>query len=166
VSNDLLDLGGAEDKAPISLNQTKFSLKQFTNSMGRLNRCAFNNRKEVWVVAIPDEKNWGIMQRKNSHTSLQNSLLTWSMSVQMLLVTFNYHQLFESSDSAQRSCLFWIGMEWMETECQVVKFYSSLQPQFCQLNQYFPATTSHLYTRLRVVCEIYSYHCHCTHSKS
>jgi len=29
-SDDLSDLGGAEGKAPISLKQTEFSLKQFT----------------------------------------------------------------------------------------------------------------------------------------
>jgi hypothetical protein len=33
-SNDSSDLGGAEDKAPISLKQTEFSLKHFAKKMG------------------------------------------------------------------------------------------------------------------------------------
>jgi len=46
-SDDLSDLGGAEGKAPISLKQTEFSLKQFAKRMGQRNFSAFNKWKKV-----------------------------------------------------------------------------------------------------------------------
>jgi len=45
-SNNLLDLGGAEGKPPISLKQTQFTLKQFANRMGQPNFSAFNKWKK------------------------------------------------------------------------------------------------------------------------
>jgi hypothetical protein len=41
-SDDTSDLGRAERKAPISLKQTEFTLKQFAKSMGQPNFSAFN----------------------------------------------------------------------------------------------------------------------------
>jgi len=41
-SNDQLGLGGTEGKPPISLQQTEFSLKQFTKRMGQANYSTFN----------------------------------------------------------------------------------------------------------------------------
>jgi len=46
-SDDSLDLGGAEGKAPISLKQTEFSLKQFAKRMGQRNFSALNEWKKV-----------------------------------------------------------------------------------------------------------------------
>ena len=41
-SDDSSDLGGAEGKAPISLKQTQFSLKQFAKRMGQPDFSTFN----------------------------------------------------------------------------------------------------------------------------
>jgi len=41
-SDDSSELGGAEGKAPTSLKQTEFSLKQFAKRMGQPNFSAFN----------------------------------------------------------------------------------------------------------------------------
>jgi hypothetical protein len=41
-SDDSLDLGGAEGKAPISLKQPEVSLKQFAKRMGQSNFSMFN----------------------------------------------------------------------------------------------------------------------------
>jgi hypothetical protein len=51
-SDDSSDLGGAEGKAPISLKQTEFSLKQFAKRMGQPNFSAFNKWKKVWVAGF------------------------------------------------------------------------------------------------------------------
>jgi hypothetical protein len=51
-SNDSSDLGGAEGKAPISLKQTEFSLKQFAKRMGQPNFSTFNKWKKVWVAGF------------------------------------------------------------------------------------------------------------------
>jgi hypothetical protein len=49
-SDDSLDLGGAEEKAPTSLKQTEFSLKQFAKRMGQPNFSAFNKWKKYgWL---------------------------------------------------------------------------------------------------------------------
>jgi hypothetical protein len=42
VSNDSSDLGGAECKPPVGMQQTEFCLKQFANRMGQANNSAFN----------------------------------------------------------------------------------------------------------------------------
>jgi len=54
--NDSLDFSQAEGKAPISLKQTEFSLKQFAKRMGQPNFSAFNKRKKVWVAAFLQKK--------------------------------------------------------------------------------------------------------------
>jgi len=41
-SDNWSELGGAEGKAPISLNQIEYSLKQFAKRMGQHNFSAFN----------------------------------------------------------------------------------------------------------------------------
>jgi hypothetical protein len=46
-SDDSSDLGGADDKAPIRLKQTEFSLKQFANRMRKPNFGAFIKWKKV-----------------------------------------------------------------------------------------------------------------------
>jgi len=46
-SDALSDLGGAETKAPISVKQMEFSMKQLTNRMGQPNFSTFNKRKKL-----------------------------------------------------------------------------------------------------------------------
>ena len=64
-SNILLDLGGAEDKPPISLKQMEFSLKQFVKRMGQPNLSAFNKWKKVWVAGFFEKKDWSINRGQN-----------------------------------------------------------------------------------------------------
>jgi len=60
-SDDSSDLGGAEGKAPISLKQTEFSLKQFAKRMGQPNFSAFNKWKKVWVAGFLEKKHRSII---------------------------------------------------------------------------------------------------------
>jgi len=60
-SDDLLDLGGAEGKPPISLKQMEFSLKQYAKMNGQANYSAFHKWNKVWVAGIQEKKNWSII---------------------------------------------------------------------------------------------------------
>ena len=51
-SDDSSDMGRAEGKAPISLKQTEFSLKQLPKRMGQPNFSMFNKWKKVWVAGF------------------------------------------------------------------------------------------------------------------
>jgi len=64
-SDDSSQLAGAEGKAPISLKQTEFSLKQFAKRMGQPNFSAFNEWKKVWVAAILEKKHRFIILGQN-----------------------------------------------------------------------------------------------------
>ena len=64
-SDNWLDLGGAERKAQISLQQTNFSLTQFGKRMGQLNFSAFNKWKKVWVAGLLEEKHRSIIPGQN-----------------------------------------------------------------------------------------------------
>jgi len=64
-TDDLSDLGGAEGKAPISLKQTEFSLKQFATRMGQPNFSAFNKWKKVWVVGFLEKKHRSFILGQN-----------------------------------------------------------------------------------------------------
>jgi len=55
-------MGGAKGKAPISLNQTEFSLKQFAKRMGLSHFSIFNKWKKVWVVGFLENKHQSIIQ--------------------------------------------------------------------------------------------------------
>ena len=60
-SDDSLDFGGAKAKAPISLKQTEFSLKQFAKRMGQSNFTTFNKWKKVWVAGCLEKKHQSII---------------------------------------------------------------------------------------------------------
>jgi len=64
-SDDLLDSGGAEGKPPISLKQTKFTLKQFAKRMGQANYSAFNKWQKVWVAGFLEKKHRSIIRGQN-----------------------------------------------------------------------------------------------------
>jgi hypothetical protein len=64
-SDDSSDLGGAEGKAPISLKQTEFSLKQFAQRMGQPNFSAFNKWKKVWMAGFFKKKHRSIIPGQN-----------------------------------------------------------------------------------------------------
>jgi hypothetical protein len=59
------DLAGTEGKAPISLKQTEFSLKQFAKSLGQPNFRAFNKWKKVWVAGFLEKKIRSIILGQN-----------------------------------------------------------------------------------------------------
>jgi hypothetical protein len=63
--NDSSNLGWAEGKAPTSLKQTEFSLKQFAKRMGQPNFSAFNKWKKVWVAGFPEKKHRSIIPGQN-----------------------------------------------------------------------------------------------------
>jgi len=64
-SDNSSDLGGAEGKAPISLKQTEFSLKQLGKWMGQPNFGMFNNWKKVWVAGFREKKHRSSIQGQN-----------------------------------------------------------------------------------------------------
>jgi len=64
-NDDSSDLGGAEGKAPISLKQTEFSLKQFAKWMRQPNFSAFNKWKKVWVAGFFKKKHRFIIPGQN-----------------------------------------------------------------------------------------------------
>jgi hypothetical protein len=64
-SDDSLDLGGAEGKAPIRLKQMEFSLKQFAKRKGQSNFSMFNKWKKVWVTAFLERKHQSIIPGQN-----------------------------------------------------------------------------------------------------
>ena len=64
-SDDSSDLGRAEGKAPISLKQTEFSLKQFANRMGQPNFRMFNMWQNVWVAGFREKKHRSIIPGQN-----------------------------------------------------------------------------------------------------
>jgi len=76
-SNDPSDLGGAEANAPISLEQTEFSLKQFAKWMGQPNFSALNKWKNVWVAGLLEKKHRSIIRGQNRLKQLQDGPLHW-----------------------------------------------------------------------------------------
>ena len=88
-SDDSSDLGGAEGKAPISLKQMEFSLKQFAKRMGQPNFSAFNKWKKVWVAGFLEKKHQSIIPGQNRWKQMRNGPLRWEMAVADFLDTFN-----------------------------------------------------------------------------
>jgi len=60
------DSGGRKGKLPISLQQTKFSLKQFANRMGLLDKSALNKWKNIAVAGYLEKRHWCMMRGQNS----------------------------------------------------------------------------------------------------
>jgi len=108
-SDDSSDLGGAEGKAPISLKQTEFSLKQFAKRMGQPNFSAFNKWKKVWVAGYLEKKHRSIIRGQNRLKQLRNGPLHWETAVADFLETFETWLLLENFDNAQ-----WIRRQWVE----------------------------------------------------
>jgi hypothetical protein len=108
-SDDSSDLGGAEGKAPISLKQTEFSLKQFAKRMGQPNFSAFNKWKKVWVAGFLEKKHRSIIRGQNRLKQLQNGPLHWETAVADFLETFETWLPLENFDNAE-----WIRRQWVE----------------------------------------------------
>jgi hypothetical protein len=108
-SDDSSDLGGAEGKAPISLKQTEFSLKQFAKRMGQPNFSAFNKWKKVWVAGFLEKKHRSIIPGQNRLKQMRNGPLRWEMAVADFLETFDTWLPLENFDNAE-----WIRRQWVE----------------------------------------------------
>jgi len=87
-SDDSPDLGRAEGKAPNSLKQTEFSLKQFAKGMGQPNFSAFNKWKKVWVAGFLEKKHQSIVPGQNRLKQQQDGPLHWEIVVADFLETF------------------------------------------------------------------------------
>jgi len=74
-SDDSSDLGGVEGKAPFSLKQTEFSLKQFAKRMGQPNFSTFNKWKKVWVAGFLEKKHRSIILGQNQLKKLRDGPL-------------------------------------------------------------------------------------------
>jgi hypothetical protein len=102
-------LGGAEGKAPISLKQTEFSLKQFAKRMGQPNFSTFNKWKKVWVAGFLEKKHWSIIPGQNRLKQMRNGPRRWEMAVADFLETFDTWLPLENFDNAE-----WIRRQWVE----------------------------------------------------
>jgi hypothetical protein len=100
-SDDSSDLGGAEGKAPISLKQTEFSLKQFAKRMGQPNFSAFNKWKKVWVAGFLEKKHRSIIRGQNRLKQLRDGPLHWETVVADFLETFETWLPLENFDNAE-----------------------------------------------------------------
>jgi hypothetical protein len=100
-SDDSSDLGGAEGKAPISLKQTEFSLKQFAKCMGQANFSAFNKWKKVWVARFLEKKHQSIIPGQNRLKQQRDGPHRWKMAVTDFLVTFEKWLPLEYFDNAK-----------------------------------------------------------------
>jgi hypothetical protein len=94
-------LGGAEGKAPISLKQTEFSMKQFAKRMGQPNFSTFNKWKKVWVAGFVENQHRSILQEQNRLKQLSNGPLHWEMAVADCLETFEISLPLGNFDNAE-----------------------------------------------------------------
>jgi len=95
------DLGGAKGKAPISSNQTEFSLKQFATRMGQPNFSKFNRWKTVWVAGFLQNKQRSIIQGQNCLKQLRDGPLHSETAVADFLETFETWLPLENCDNAE-----------------------------------------------------------------
>jgi len=100
-SDDSSDLGRAEGKAPISLKQMEFSLKQFAKRMGQPNFSAFNKWKKVWVAGFLEKKHRSTIPGQNRLKQLRDGPLRWVMAVADFLDTFETWLPLENFDNAK-----------------------------------------------------------------
>jgi len=108
-SDDSSDLGGAEGKAPISLKQIEFSLKQFAKRMGQPDFSAFHKWKKIWVAGFLEKKNRSRIRGQNWLNQFQDGPLRWEMVVADILETFETWLPLENSHNAE-----WIRRQWVE----------------------------------------------------
>jgi hypothetical protein len=107
-SDDSSDLGRAKGKAPISLKQSEFSLKQFATRMGQPNLSLFNRWKKVWVAGFL-EKHQSNIPGQNRLKQMCDGPLHWEMGVGHFLETIETWMPFEDFDNAE-----WILRQWVE----------------------------------------------------
>jgi len=100
-SNNSSDLGGTKGKAPISLKQTEFSLKQFAKRMGQPNFSMFNKRKKVLVAGFLKKKHWSIIPGQNRLNQLRDGPLHWETADADCLETFKTWLPLEQFDDAE-----------------------------------------------------------------
>jgi hypothetical protein len=108
-SDNLSDLGGAEGKAPISLKQKEFTLKQFAKRMGQPNFSRINKWKKVWVAGFLEKKHRPIIRGQNRQNQLRDGPLHWETPVAEFLETFKTWLSWENVDNAK--CIRW---QWVE----------------------------------------------------
>jgi hypothetical protein len=108
-SDDLSDFGGAKGKAPISLKQTEFSLKQFAKRMGHRNFSGFNKSKKVRVAGFLEKKYRSIIRGQHWLKQLGDGPLHWETAVADCLETFEICLALEILDNAE-----WIRRQWVE----------------------------------------------------
>ena len=108
-SDDSLEMGGAEGKAPIRLKQTEFSLKQFANRMGQSNFSMFNKWKKVWVARLLEKKHRSIIRGQSHLRQLRDGPLHWETAVADFWETFETWLLLEKFNNAE-----WFRQQWVE----------------------------------------------------
>jgi hypothetical protein len=102
------DLGGAEGKSPISLNQIEF-LKQLATTIAYSNFSAFNKWNKVWVAGILEKNHQSISQRQNYLKQLLGRPLHWETAVAVLLESFQSWLPVKTFDNME-----WIWRLWVE----------------------------------------------------
>jgi len=108
-SNNSSDLGGAKGKAPISLKQMEFSLKQFAKTMRQPNFSACNKWKKVWVAQFLEKKHRSIIRGQNHPKQLRDGPLHRETAVAEFLETFETWLPLENFNNAQ-----WIRRQWVQ----------------------------------------------------
>jgi len=101
------DFGRAEGKAPISLKQTEFPLKQFAKRMGQPKFSAFNRWKKVWVAEFLEKKHRSIIPGQNRLKQQHDGPLHCETAVAVFLETFEKWLPLENFDNA----------EWIRRQC-------------------------------------------------
>jgi len=108
-SDSSSDFGGTEGKAPISLKQTEFSLKQFAKRMGKPNFSTFNKCKKVRVAGFLEKKHRSSIRGQNCLALLRHPPLHWETAVADCLVTSKATLPVKNVDNAG-----WIWRQWVE----------------------------------------------------
>jgi hypothetical protein len=104
-----LDWGAAEGKAPISMKQREFSLKQFAKRMEQPNFSMCNKWNKVWVAGFLEKKHQSIIKGQNCLKQLLYGPLHWDTAVADFLESFKTQLPLENLDNAE-----WIRRQWVE----------------------------------------------------
>jgi hypothetical protein len=102
-NDDLLDLGGAEGKLPVSLKQTEFSLKQFAKRMGQADYSTFNKWKNGSVAGFLEKEHRSIIQGQNRLKQLRDRPLHWKTAIAEFLETLEMWLALNNFDSEMHS---------------------------------------------------------------
>ena len=108
-SDNSLDLGCAEGKPPISLKQTKFSLKQFAKRMGQANCSMLNKWRKGWGAEFLEKWHRSIIWGQNRLKQLRDGPLHWETAVAEFLETFETCLPLDNFDNSK-----WIRPQWVE----------------------------------------------------